>query len=224
LEAEDQSGRARQEMSEALQNLTQALQKGYKDFQRIKTEPALAPLRSQEEFQRQFAALYLDERLPAILYGKDKPANTFEKLTLAIMCGQHKKLYAASTRFYAEAFSDLPGLMEDRVNQHRYNAACAAALAGCGQGGDAAKLDAAKRAELRKQALEWLRADFSSWSNLKDDPKHRSRIMEVLKHWQEDVDFAGVRGADAMTKLATEESVAWQKLWSDVADLLEKLN
>jgi tetratricopeptide (TPR) repeat protein len=224
LEAKDQSDRARQEMSEALQNLTRALQNGYKDFQRIKTEPALAPLRSQEDFRRQFAALYLDERLPAILAGKDKPANTIEKLTLAIICGQHKKLYAASARFYSAAFDDLPKLMEDRVNQHRYNAACVAALAGCGQGADAAKLEAAKRAELRKQALKWLRADFSAWNTLKEDAKHRSRIMEVLKHWQVDTDFAGVRGTDSLAKLPAEESAAWQKLWSDVADFLEKLN
>jgi serine/threonine protein kinase/tetratricopeptide (TPR) repeat protein len=57
LAADDQGDRARQDISEALQNLTQAVQKGFKDFQRIKTEPALAPLRSHEEFQKQFAGL-----------------------------------------------------------------------------------------------------------------------------------------------------------------------
>jgi hypothetical protein len=77
---------------------------------------------------------------------------------------------------------------------------------------------------LRKQALEWLRADLSAWSNLKEDPKQRARIMEVVNHWQLDADLVGVRSADALGKLPVEESAPWQKLWSDVADVLGRLN
>ena len=42
----------------------------------------------------------------------------------------------------------------------RYNAACAAALAGSGRGHDTGKLKDDELARLRKQALDWLRADL----------------------------------------------------------------
>jgi hypothetical protein len=37
-------------------------------------------------------------------------------------------------------------------------------LGGCGPGSDADKLGAAERARLRKQALDWLRADLTYWT------------------------------------------------------------
>jgi len=72
------------------------------------------------------------------------------------MCHQYKHLYAASARFYAEAFADQPQLAEDLDEGHRYNAACAAALAGSGKGKDAGRLPDKEYARLRKQALDWL--------------------------------------------------------------------
>src|SRR5204863_1509606 len=74
----------------------------------------------------------LDEKLPAILEGKEKPADAAEHLALARLCQEYKKRYAAAERFYAEAFEAKPELAKDLRNGHRYNAACAAALAGCG--------------------------------------------------------------------------------------------
>src|SRR5215472_4056243 len=50
---------------------------------------------------------------------------------------------------------------DDLQTQDRYNAANAAALAGCGQGEDAAKLNDNERTRLRQQALTWLRADLA---------------------------------------------------------------
>jgi hypothetical protein len=56
---------------------------------------------------------------------------------------------------------------------HRYNAACAAALAACGQGKDSAKRDAQERARLRRQALDWLREGLEALDlQLKKDPNH----------------------------------------------------
>ena len=98
----------------------------------------------------------LDAKLPQVLRGETKPANAVNCIEFAIMCGQYKTLYVASARFYAAAFAIQPALADDLNNQHRYNAACAAALAGCGQGKDAAELPAEESARLRKQALDWL--------------------------------------------------------------------
>ena len=45
------------------------------------------------------------------------------------------KHHAAAARFWAEALAADPKLGDDRQAGHRYNAACAAALAGCRAGG-----------------------------------------------------------------------------------------
>jgi Tfp pilus assembly protein PilF len=168
------------------------------------------------------ALIELDGKLSRILAGKDKPANDGERLALANLCQQVKHSNAAAARFFAEAFANQPKLAEDLAAHHRYNAACAAALAGCGQGADAGQLKPAERAELRKKARDWLRADLAAWTKLEPDPKQPDRLVHTLKHWQEDSDFAGVRDASALAKLPAEELEAWQKLWSEVAALLTK--
>jgi tetratricopeptide (TPR) repeat protein len=81
---------------------------------------------------------------------------------------------AAAARFAAEAFAARPKLADDLRFPNRRNAACSAALAGCGQGQDAAKLDDAERARLRRQALDWLRADLAAWGALLDQRRRDS--------------------------------------------------
>ena len=91
----------------------------------------------------------LDAKLPAILRGETKPANGTDCLTLADIC-TIKQLFAAAARFSQEAFADEPKLAETLGFQHRYNAACYAALAGSGKEKDADTLDAKeRRARLR---------------------------------------------------------------------------
>jgi tetratricopeptide (TPR) repeat protein len=159
----------------------------------------------------------LESKLPHILRGEAQPTGAAEQLELAELC-EIKKLYAAAVRFYAEFFVAQPKL--DVRADYRYNAACAAALAGCGQGNDAAQLDAAERARLRKQALNWLKADLAAWSQILD----RAAMQKTLRHWQQDADFAGVRG-DALAKLPeAAERLAWQQLWADVEKMLSKAN
>ncbi len=99
-------------------------------------------------------------KLPAFLKGEFQPADTKERLGLAGVC-QGKKLNQQAAGLYAAAFAADPKLADDLKAGHRYNAACHAALAAAGQGEDAAKLDDKERARLRKQALDWLRADLA---------------------------------------------------------------
>jgi hypothetical protein len=47
-------------------------------------------------------------------------------------------------------------------------------------------------------------------------------VRETLAKWQGDTDLVGVRDKDALAKLPEAEREAWQKLWADVAALLEK--
>jgi serine/threonine-protein kinase len=164
----------------------------------------------------------LDTRLPALLEGKEQPKHTAERVDLARLCQEHKKLYAAAARWFGEAFAAQPTLVDDPKAGHRYNAACAAALAGCGEGKDAEHLDDKKRADLRRQALDWLRADLTTWSRIlaRDGAKARPVVVEKLQHWLVDPDFARVRGETALAALPEKERPAWQQLWADVANLL----
>ena len=165
-----------------------------------------------------------DGRLPAVLDGTDKPKDAAERLGFASLCQGHHKRFAAAARFYEEALVEQPALAAALQFGHRYNAACAAALAGCGQGKDAADLKDLERARLRKQALNWLRADLDAWNELlkKNPDKVRPVIIQTMQHWQADTDFAGVRGTQALSKLPEAERPAWQKLWANVTDTLAR--
>src|SRR5262249_24085929 len=145
-----------------------------------------------------------------------------EGLDFAQLCydtGRH----AAAARLWAAALTADPRLADDRRAQHRYNAACAAALAAAGTGQDDPKPDDAARAQLRQQALDWLKAERSAWARLLDSgpPQARAATTQVLQHWRGDPDLAGVRDPDALAKLPETERAAWRALWADVDALLK---
>jgi serine/threonine-protein kinase len=164
----------------------------------------------------------LDTRLPALLKGREKPKDARERLALAQVCQMPcKKLYAAAARFSRDAFAEEPKLADDLDDQHRYNAACAAALAGCGQGNDAVKLDDKERSGLRRQALDWLRADIKAYRQ--DMEKSAGKLSPVIaqrmQHWLTDRDFNLVRGHANLAQLPEAERQEWQKLWQEVEAL-----
>jgi serine/threonine-protein kinase len=165
----------------------------------------------------------LEARLPDLLGKESTPASPVERIELAQMCSL-KRLNHAAARFYKEGFEGEPKLASTPGGVHRYNAACAAALAGCGQGKDAGKLDDKERARLRREALDWLRADLTAWTSLldkqKDQPGSVAAVTKTMRLWMTDSDFAGVRGPAALAKLPEAERAAWQQLWSGVAAML----
>jgi Flp pilus assembly protein TadD len=165
----------------------------------------------------------LEPRLPRFLKGEEQPADAAECLTLANLC-YCKKLYAASARLYSEAFAERPSLADDLASGNRYDAACSAALASRGEAKDAASLGNKERARLRDQALAWLKDDLRAMQRLleKDPDKAGPMVGQKLRHWLQDPDFNGVRGAESLAKLPEDERQSWQQLWADVADTLAK--
>jgi tetratricopeptide (TPR) repeat protein len=165
----------------------------------------------------------LAERLPAVLAGTARPADAAERLAFAQMLYDAKR-HAAAARLWSEALAADPKLGDDRGAQHRYDAACAAALAAAGRAEGEPPPDAAARAELRRKALDWLRAELAAWSKLLDsgDPKARAAIAPTLQHWKEDSDLAGVRDGDALATLPADERRAWEAFWKDVDALLKR--
>jgi serine/threonine-protein kinase len=165
----------------------------------------------------------LEAKLPNFLKGEFQPKNAAERLGLAAVC-QAKKLHRAAAGLYAATFATDPKLANDLRVRHRYSAACAAALAAAGQGEDAAKLKDKEQARLRKQALDWLRADLSLWTKRLESgqPDDRAEVQRVLRHWQKDADLVGLRDKAALAKLQPEVRAAYERLWADVAALLKK--
>jgi serine/threonine-protein kinase len=165
----------------------------------------------------------LDAKLPAVLRGTEKPTNAAEQIVFARLCTL-KKHYAAAARLYVDVFAAIPRLAEASRTGFRYDAARAAALAGGGQGKDAADLDDADRARWRLQALEWLRLDLAWWGKALDGGRGQARaqVRARMQHWRSDSDFAGVRGNDALARIPAEEREQWERLWAEVDALLRR--
>jgi tetratricopeptide (TPR) repeat protein len=170
-----------------------------------------------QEAERIVAA---EPRLEAVPRGDARPADDLERLALAEVC-RVKRMYRTAASLASEAFAGTPNLAENVDLGYRYDAARAAVLAGCGQGVDVAGLDDTARAALRRQALDWLRANLVAQTRrLAGGAVDREQGRNALRNRQRDPDLAGVRDADALAKLPADERAAWERLWADVAAIL----
>jgi serine/threonine-protein kinase len=169
------------------------------------------------------ALLAGERKLAAVIRGEAKAANAVEQLALATIAQHYQKRHALAARLYAEAFA-ADAKLADLPAGHRYNAARAAALAAAGQGVDTAALDGKEKARLRRQALNWLRADLAwrrkqleSWR-----PGTAEQAARALRHWQKDPDLASLRGPEAVAGLPEAERQELGKLWAEVGALVAK--
>ncbi len=163
----------------------------------------------------------LDERLPGLLSGAERPKDAGDLLKL-IFHFHDRRQWAAGARFCEGAFRADPKLADDPELVNRYNAACYAARSGCGDAGDTPPPDAAEKTRLRGLALGWLRANLDIWrARLKDATPERSAVVfRRLEEWLNDSDLAGVRLPDALEKLPGPEREQWRGFWADVQALL----
>jgi hypothetical protein len=108
------------------------------------------------------------------------------------------------------------------TGDNRYNAACYAALAGCGQSADAGRLTAPARAALREQARAWLQADLAVWKKqlASGRPANRDRVAQKLTHWLRDADLTGTRGGPGRIAWTAAERVEWDHFWTEVRSTL----
>jgi serine/threonine-protein kinase len=109
--------------------------------------PALAVERRAQRRQLNLCdtLLAVEAKLPAILAGKERPTEVATLCAVAEWCLEHKRLTATAAGFYTRAFSAQPSLAADLEAGHRFHAARAAALAGCGVGEETAQLDGRRR-------------------------------------------------------------------------------
>ncbi len=167
----------------------------------------------------------LDRMLPAVLSGKTKPTPD-DRIRLGLFCcSPGKKLYVTGARLFADALEAKPGLADDLPSENRYQAACAAAMAGCKSGKEVPPPDEQTRTGWRNRALVWLRADLVAYSKLvaSGKPNDIAFVKERLTQGLKDDDLAGVRGKTALPNLSSKEQEDWKKYWADVEALLQKL-
>jgi tetratricopeptide (TPR) repeat protein len=211
------------------------IKRGFTLWQLGRFADALASLRRGDELGRKSPELqaatplwvreaerlvHLAELLPGILKGEALPTEPSDRLLLADICRQQKQFYGRAAQLAAGAFKDKPSLAGDKAKPslagaatlgNRYNAARAAALAGCGKGEDAGELDDKERVHWRRQALAWLRADFELCR----------KQQGTMRHWLNDPALAGVRDDRALIGLPEAERRDWLKLWEEVRRVLE---
>jgi hypothetical protein len=156
----------------------------------------------------------LDARLPALLQGKEKPANAAQQRDFAWVCLVRGHT-ATAARLYQEA---LTGPVPAGL---RLLAAMAAARAGCRQGVDTGRLDDQARERWRKQALGWLRAELELIGNELGDSKAtvRGGARRELVRLRRTPDLAGVREDAGLARLPAEERQEWRKFWAEVEAL-----
>jgi serine/threonine-protein kinase len=109
----------------------------------------------------------------------------------------------------------------DEAAGHRFQAACAAAQAGCGHGACAA-LPEAERVRWRRRALDWLRAEVKRLAELPEGwgAARREAVCQGLGQMKSAAALADLREREALEKLPGDERLDWQKLWAEVDELL----
>ena len=158
--------------------------------------------------------------------GSYTPASNDERLGLAEVVRDQEANQYAATSLYAAAFAADPKLADDLKAGHRYNAACFASLAAAGQGEDAAKLDNAERTRLRKQALDWLRADLALRTKQLETgkPADRAEVQQTVRRLAKGHRPGRHPRRGGPGQALGDEQKAFTQFWTDVAALLKKAN
>ncbi len=95
-----------------------------------------------------------------------------------------------------------------------YAAARAAVKAAANKSSENERLGEPERADKRRQALAWLRADLELVTKMLGDGQ---LLAQSIANWQTDSTLASVRDPEALAKLPATEREQWQQLWADVA-------
>lgn len=138
------------------------------------------------------------------------------QVALAEWCYRYQRSPIAAVRLYEAAFHRRPSLADNMDAKHRFYAACAAALAGCGIGAEAEKLDADMKAVYRRKCLDWLRADSAVLIRWQAEGRSALKSAQL---WQQSGDLAGIRDEESLAKFSNDERRDWQKLWTDIRAL-----
>ena len=162
----------------------------------------------------------LGARIPDLIRGTITVQNAPDALAVARLA-YDRRLYASASRLWQAAFELDPNTASDMHAGYRYNAASAAAMAGCGRGKDNPPPDEKARVALRLRALQWLRDDLDSWSLIITSGVGSYSARAALNGWSSDRDLIGVRSEPAIENLPETERKLWRDLWREHARVLK---
>jgi tetratricopeptide (TPR) repeat protein len=164
--------------------------------------------------------------LPAFLAGKYQPKDNDERLALVGEC-QFTNRPVALAHLYADAFDAAPSLAQVTGVRHRWQAARAAAQAGCGRGEDATTLKQQEKENWRSQARRWLRAELAALNSFQDanpSASTRETIRLMLTECLAEPDLTGLRELAELEKLSADEQKDCTALWDEVRSLLKRID
>ena len=165
----------------------------------------------------------LEPKSAPLLRGEAAPADATEYFDLGFIA-RSKRMYATAVALWTKAFAIDPKLANDSIFNSRYTAAAAAAMGGCGKGSEGQSLDEPAKAKLRRQALDWLKADLAANLGAAGRSPRDGHLTELtLLAWKANIDLAGVRDQDGLAILPDVERTEWQELWLKVDRLLTQL-
>jgi serine/threonine-protein kinase len=164
----------------------------------------------------------LASNIDAVLADPHTGASPLERAHLGSICRMNGR-FADAVRFYTDAFAAAPSLTEDPSNGFRYQAACAAALAGRETGLTPEAGGASQRASYRQQARQWLSADVQLLRVQVERQSAREHLRNILLRWQADPALAGIREASLLRALPEDERKQCVDLWSRVKELQRML-
>jgi Flp pilus assembly protein TadD len=166
----------------------------------------------------------LESRLPELVRGTFKPGDAAEYIQLARLC-RGKQHFATSCRLWSDVLAAQPALAGNLRAHARYEAACSAALAARGGGEDKSPAEASDRERFLQQALDWLRADLTAYTNVFERGTLRDRafLPGRLGQWQVDPALACLRDEGALAALPEPQRRACRALFSDAEALRKRI-
>ncbi len=159
----------------------------------------------------------LEPRLPAVMNGREAPADAEEAASFARLAFARNRPEAAA-RLWAQAFAASPDIETDLVAMNRFQAARAAVRAGTEGAGESAGSRADSRAKRRRQAIDWLRADLAASQAALDSgtAPQRAGVARRLSRWRVDPALAPIRDEPALSALPEAERRSLREFWDGV--------
>jgi serine/threonine-protein kinase len=155
----------------------------------------------------------LEPRLPAMMNGRETPADAEEAASFARLAFARNRPEDAA-RLWVRAFAASPDLEANLTAMNRFQAARAAVRAGTE--GDQELVGS--RAEWRRQAVAWLRADLVASTailNIGTAPQ-QAGVARRLSRWQVDPVLAPIRDDPALSALPEAEQRSLREFWDGV--------
>jgi len=160
-------------------------------------------------------------RLDAVVQGARIPEEPEALVQLASMA-QRKGLNGTSARLYASAIEKSNQSAKQILSLDRYQAACAAVQAGCGDGDEAVAMADGERARWRATGLAWLEGELIALLERNRDGRLGDlELHSTLERWQADPALAGIRDQTEIEGLAEPERESMVIFWARVEGLLQ---